>query len=142
MFSQGPNHEFYDILLNNHETESENESFKNSTLAVSKNEDVRVFTCNISTCQRVYKSKCRLEKHVASHFYENVFKCSYGNCTKIYKSKENLILHIKNKHLGFKPYICSFCVKRFSHRNGRIYHEKKMHGEMINLKCISRINLI
>lgn len=142
MYSQGPNHEYYSILNNNVETESEDESHKNSTLAVSKHEEVRVYTCNISACQRVYKSKCRLDKHVASHFYETFFKCYYSNCSKIYRSKENLILHIKNKHLGLKPYGCSFCVKKFSHRNGKLYHERKMHGELINLKCISNILLI
>lgn len=48
-----------------------------------------------------------------------IFKCSAKNCGKSYKSKENLNLHIKNKHLGVKPYTCKFCTSKFSHRNGK-----------------------
>ena len=65
------------------------------------------------------------------------WKCTYENCAKAYCSKENLKLHIKNVHLNEKPYPCYFCNLRFSHRNGRIYHQKKVH--LITSKDISKI---
>ena len=65
------------------------------------------------------------------------WKCTYDNCIKAYCSKENLKLHIKNVHLNEKPYPCYFCNLRFSHRNGRIYHQKKVH--LITSKDISKL---
>ena len=49
---------------------------------------------------------------------KKLYSCNLEDCGKSYKSKENLTLHIKNKHLGEKPYQCRFCNSRFSHRNG------------------------
>ena len=46
------------------------------------------------------------------------FICEFENCKKVYKSKENLKLHNKNIHLKEKPYSCTHCSKKFSHRNG------------------------
>ncbi len=48
------------------------------------------------------------------------FKCSYAKCFKVYKNKENLELHIKTKHLKIKPFTCSYCDSKFSHRNGNL----------------------
>jgi hypothetical protein len=140
MYSQSLNHEYYSILLkkDEFETESEEDEPKDSTTSVSKTDKLfKEYTCTVVNCQRAYKSKSRLDKHYKSHFCETIYKCEYGGCYKVYRSKENLSLHVKNKHLGIKPYDCKFCFKRFSHRNGKIYHERKMHGDLIYLTCIS-----
>ena len=63
------------------------------------------------------------------------FICEIDNCGKVYKSKENLNLHIQNVHENQKPYKCTYCNMRFSHRNGRIYHERKMHTFIMPYKC-------
>jgi hypothetical protein len=55
------------------------------------------------------------------------FKCDYSNCNKLYRTKENLILHYKNKHLLEKPFKCSYCDMAFSHRNGKTFHERRIH---------------
>lgn len=57
------------------------------------------------------------------------FRCSL--CFKSYKSKENLKLHKANIHMNFKPYKCRLCNKRFSHRNGKLYHEKTFHSKKV-----------
>jgi hypothetical protein len=46
------------------------------------------------------------------------FRCEESGCDKVYRTKENLKLHILNIHLHLKPYECSYCSRRFSHRNG------------------------
>lgn len=56
---------------------------------------------------------------------KKVYKCI--NCSKAYKSKENLKLHKLNIHLNHKPFKCSQCTRRFSHRNGKLYHQKTFH---------------
>ena len=66
---------------------------------------------------------------------KKIFCCKYPNCNNIYRSKENLILHFKNKHLMEKPYHCNFCNASFSHRNGKIYHERKEHTKIFPHIC-------
>ena len=64
-----------------------------------------------------------------------MYRCEYENCGKSYRSKENLNLHIQNIHQKLKPYQCSFCSMKFSHRNGRIYHERKIHTLNLPYQC-------
>lgn len=63
------------------------------------------------------------------------FRCHYDGCLKKYRSKENLVFHIKNIHLNIKPFQCSFCHLKFSHRNGKIYHERKQHTDDLRYEC-------
>ena len=69
----------------------------------------------------------KVEKKAYRKSNKKKFKCNYDGCQSEYKSIENLHLHILNFHKGIKPYKCSFCEARFSHRNGKIYHERKTH---------------
>jgi len=66
---------------------------------------------------------------------EKEFRCEEIGCDKKYKTKENLKLHILNIHLGLKPYECGYCSRRFSHRNGKTYHERKFHMNYLPYKC-------
>ncbi len=77
-----------------------------------------IYICSFDNCGKKFKYKWILDRHMNSHFCFKLFKCEYVGCDKAYKSKENLNLHIKNIHLKVKPYQCSFCSSRFSHRNG------------------------
>lgn len=67
---------------------------------------------------------------------QKLYVCEYENCGKTYRSKENLNLHIQIIHQKLKPYQCSFCPMKFSHRNGRIYHERKVHTQNLPYQCI------
>ena len=78
----------------------------------------KIFTCPYENCRNSYSSQRVLQSHIKKHTEENIHKCDFPNCGKSYKSKENLNLHVKNKHLGVKPYKCSFCDFLFTHRNG------------------------
>ncbi len=100
------------------------------------------FICAFDNCGKKFEYKWILDRHINSHFCFKLFKCDYKDCSKAYKSKENLNLHIKNKHLGQKPYKCSFCDSRFSHRNGilnikigKTYHERKVHIKFLPHQC-------
>ena len=117
-----------------YETESENEviSVKKEKIfkifkVIKVNSNQLNYKCNIGKCKKIFSSKKRYDNHISTHFYEKVYKCEYDNCNKQYRSRENLTLHMKNKHLNIKPYKCSYCMNFFSHRNGKIYHEKKIH---------------
>ena len=125
------NHNGVSILY--YDTESENgylQLKKQKIFKITKVNKINSMSnlkCDIAECNKIFNSKIRLEKHISSHFYVKIFKCKYENCLKGYKSRENLILHVKNKHLNIKPYKCSICFNSFSHRNGKIYHERKFH---------------
>lgn len=69
------------------------------------------------------------------------FKCHFTQCDKSYRSKENLTLHIKNIHMGIKPYKCRMCESVFSHRNGKSYHEKSFHFNLHPYYCTFPGNL-
>lgn len=75
------------------------------------------------------------ELNSANQKYRKQHNCIYDNCKKAYRSKENLNLHIKNFHFKEKPYQCLYCPARFSHRNGRIYHERKNHTSYLPYTC-------
>jgi len=77
------------------------------------------YFCSFDGCKMRFESKWILDRHMNSHESTKLFKCEYKNCEKSYKSRENLNLHMKNKHLGLKPYECKFCSNKFSHRNGK-----------------------
>ena len=81
--------------------------------------DKKVFKCSFDNCEKIFNYKWILDRHLNSHFSFRLFKCESENCGKAYKSKENLNLHVKNKHMNQKPYKCSFCDLKFSHRNGK-----------------------
>lgn len=78
----------------------------------------KVFTCTFDQCAKSFNYKWILDRHINSHFCFKLFKCEVDDCEKAYKSKENLNLHVRNKHLNEKPYQCSYCDSKFSHRNG------------------------
>lgn len=82
------------------------------------NKVAKSFTCAFEGCDKRFDFKWILDRHINSHFCFKMHKCDYAGCDKAYKSRENLNLHIKNKHLGVKPYQCKYCISRFSHRNG------------------------
>ncbi len=134
---------------------SENFEQKSNLNELSENintypkEDKKQFVCPNDDCKKKFDYKWILDRHINSHFCFKLFKCEYENCNKTYKSKENLTLHIKNKHLGEKPYKCRFCDSRFSHRNGKkkinffnilfyigkTYHERRIHINYLPYHC-------
>jgi uncharacterized Zn-finger protein len=97
-------------------------------------------TCG--SCQMVFKHKWIYERHLESHSTAKYFKCQVEGCNKSYKSKENLKLHQKNIHENIKPYTCTYCELKFSHRNGKnrnyigkTYHERKFHVHYLPHIC-------
>lgn len=108
----------------------------NHTNNHSNNHNYPRYCCHYPNCLKEYKGKYNLRKHIRSHAGIFLYRCDYEGCDKTYKIKENLDLHVKNFHLREKPFKCGFCLKKFSHRNGKLYHEKKKHLNILEFKCM------
>lgn len=88
------------------------------------------------TCGKTFSRKRQCQNHIKRHLQrKKEYRCTFNTCIKTYKSKENLNLHIKNIHMKIKPYKCQFCEAVFSHRNGRSYHERKLHTGHMPFTC-------
>jgi len=119
------NCKLFHVNLMTKSKENENKPLKECTLRnkcldlsrKKKVEKEKRFICKFDNCQKKFEFKWILRRHLDSHFTFRLFKCD--SCSKSYKSKENLNLHIKNKHIGMKPYNCDYCSSKFSHRNGK-----------------------
>lgn len=95
------------------------------TINQTTNELNEPFNCNGLTISTESDENDNYEDLIQNK--KRKWNCTYKGCSKVYCSKENLKLHIQNIHLNLKPYPCYYCNLRFSHRNGRIYHQKKKH---------------
>ena len=91
--------------------------------------------CIYPECGKKLKNKTTLRKHYIRHFKFMSYFCHFFPCNKIFKTRENLDLHIVNFHIKMKPYICNFCPKEFSHRNGKTYHERTRHLNFLPFDC-------
>ena len=77
------------------------------------------------------------KKQVKKIKRKTIFSCKHKGCEKKYVSNENLKLHNSNIHLRKKPYKCKFCKSKFSHLNGKTYHERKEHLNYLPFSCES-----
>lgn len=68
-------------------------------------EDVRLsnqdahFTCNISTCAKIYNAKSKYVKHLKSHILQgSCVNCPYSECHKAYNNITSFTGHISKFH--------------------------------------------
>lgn len=51
------------------------------------------------------------------------YKCYYSDCQRSYKTKYNLKRHINSNHLLIKDFSCEFCAKTFASKQNLQGHE-------------------
>ena len=106
--------------------------------------------------------KVSLERHLLSHTREKPYTCTEPNCDKAYHRNSELLRHVRTSHLGLRPFTCTECSRKFqsvttlnnhmaSHSDERsyacdkcdktykykqdlAYHERKVHGKLMDLK--------
>lgn len=71
------------------------------------------FVCTEAGCQRKYKSKSALSKHLRVHQDTKPFPCDFAGCCQAFIQKADLNRH-KLKHTGAKPFTCNICRKTFT----------------------------
>ncbi|XP_052130269.1 zinc finger protein 157-like [Frankliniella occidentalis] len=82
------------------------------------------YKCN--ECQRCFKRKNDLAKHVKTHTGKRSYECDI--CHKRYSSQGNLVTHVRT-HTGEKPYECDFCNKHFAQKGDLAKHVRTHSGE-------------
>lgn len=81
----------------------------------------------------INKEKNNLQKNSGNQQKIKSFLCE---CGKVFSTEENQRLHYINVHLHKKPFHCNYCKEEFSHRNGKIYHERVYHTFILPYNCM------
>ena len=129
---------FYNSYLTSNQIDDKNLNFFNlKTLNNNNKNDQKSKNENILNVKNKNQNNINegIEFKTIIKNMEKFYLCNYKGCSNLYRSKENLVLHYKNKHLKEKPYRCSYCKATFSHRNGKTYHERKVHTLIFPHKC-------
>ena len=101
-----------------------------SSLSVHKNSvhsNVRPFVCSESNCQKSFKLKDRLNKHLKIHSTERSFKCD--ECDRRFRYKELVSKHkrIHSKQISFRCDAIG-CERRFRNSKTLKEHKSRFHS--------------
>lgn len=83
------------------------------------------FHCAYPGCHKSFYERAKLKRHNLVHTGEKNFVCNFEGCNKRFALKANLQTHYR-VHSGDRPYPCPFpgCNKRFTQTSGRNSHYK------------------
>lgn len=82
------------------------------------------FICNDPDCQKVFRFKSEVERHILTHIEVGIYRCSFEGCDKSFKRMPSLKSHIRSQHTGETPLTCSHegCARSFSTEAKLKYH--------------------
>mmetsp|Transcript_27571 Transcript_27571/g.24251 ORF Transcript_27571/g.24251 Transcript_27571/m.24251 type:complete len:87 (-) Transcript_27571:421-681(-) len=66
-----------------------------SVITTNTNNSNGLFTCHHEDCQKTFKHRSSLNRHLASHSKNKPLSCPYGNCKKTFARLDSLHAHIK-----------------------------------------------
>eukprot|EP01083_Nonionella_stella_P268819 909054_1 len=87
-------------------------------------------TCHI--CQKPFKYRSVLIRHLRTHSNERPFKCI--SCPKAFKSKYEIKIHHQRFHNIAKPFQCNLCKKSFKTRSDLGSHQR-VHSDVRPYSC-------
>ena len=91
------------------------------------------FKCHYSGCNKIFKVKYGLVKHLASHSETRVtYSCPFKDCDKIFTTREGLNYHKKTLHTSARIlYPCTVpdCGKILQTKQSLEYHIQSIHSE-------------
>eukprot|EP01080_Neovahlkampfia_damariscottae_P009590 gene9590-1792_t len=117
------------------ETQITNESSKKFTITIEimtleKDENDDLYHCEI--CEKSYKDRSNLVKHLRIHTKEKPFECKI--CGKEFAHSQSKNDHM-NIHKQKKPYQCKLCDKTFGNGSNLRRHMTGVHQQQKKHKC-------
>jgi uncharacterized Zn-finger protein len=85
------------------------------------------YKCDILNCNKCFKTKYSLKRHMKTHKINKEFKCS--RCNKQFTLQQYLTEH-EFTHTRAKPFACEIggCQESFRQRGKRSLHQALVHG--------------
>ena len=85
------------------------------------------FKCDIDGCDKAFKRKDQLTRHMRSHITDKSFLCDYENCHKAFATDAHLRRH-KKTHISLERYTCDICHMSFHKKTQLRAHNISDHG--------------
>ena len=86
----------------------------------------KTFRCLSPGCEKTYRYKSDMERHVITHSKEKTIACPYPSCNKSFKRPYALRYHIQTNHIESTLFSCPLgCHLKFRNRISLKYHVLK-----------------
>ena len=95
-------------------------------------EKKNVFYCSYPNCNKLFRTKYRLETHIKTHEGIKSFKCEI--CDKSFTESGTLLTHYVI-HSNYKPFSCEYCAYKCKTNPQLKYHYLKHHYVTNFYKC-------
>ena len=93
------------------------------------------YLCRIDGCNKKYKVKCHLKRHVDEIHLGRMFECS--ECGADYKQKSQCKAHLRNVHFNCgETWHCPYCMDEFSRYGGVKRHLQLKRCKVIKYKML------
>ena len=93
--------------------------------------NAQVHACTYEGCEKTFKIKNLLTRHLKTHASERTFACD--KCDKAFKTQSNLSSH-KTVHALESKFFCDECGQQFKHRTSLVSH-MRWHNGAKPFKC-------
>jgi len=97
---------------------------------------LKKFICGFQGCQKTFRFKSEIERHLSAHSGLRPHECTYPGCKKSFKRIDALDDHVRSQHTGEAPLICPYndCGQRFS-TTAKLRYHSALHEDQKPYKC-------
>lgn len=86
-------------------------------------------------CNRKFKAKRDLIRHMGVHSDAKPFQCDVAGCGKGYKFTQDLKSHKEAKHSSISAIKCAICSNTFRYKSNLQRHIKEIHLKKLSFEC-------
>jgi hypothetical protein len=105
--------------------------------------DSRDYACSYEGCAKAFATRQRRDVHENTHVNKKQIDCTWEGCTATFRKKPVMAAHIKEVHLGLKPFVCEELNPATNEPCGAGYqtnfklqqHIKTIHSDIPRFYC-------